>query len=179
MQGFCLARSTRSLKTDGTLQNGPGLVRWPGLGIWKECPKHFLRSEKSGPSVPDTVRMPGDKIDTMRFSKKVLCSSCRLIVTFSESEIPVNGKSRYTFFNPHGLVFDITCYGMAEGCACKGKPVREFSWFPGFFWQVAHCRRCKKHLGWMFSKPGSLNEQEHIFFGLIKRELVEDLSQEN
>jgi len=136
-------------------------------------PSHriFFLYKKPGSSQPnkESSILPDTDLDLdhNKFKKRLFCSSCKLPITFKEAEIEVNGKSHYTFFNPHGLVFDLTCFSMADGCSVRGVPTTEFSWFPGFSWQVSTCNRCKKHLGWMFS------DETNVFFALILRELVE------
>lgn len=108
-----------------------------------------------------------DKSGLKTFKNRILCAQCKFPITFEEAEIAIDGKSRYTFFNPHGLVFDITCFQMADGCVTKGQATPEFSWFPGYRWQVAICRRCRCHLGWAFLRDDS------SFYGLIGRNLIE------
>jgi hypothetical protein len=67
----------------------------------------------------------------------------------------------------HGVVFRIACFAVAPGCSAVGEPTTEFTWFPGFAWQVATCRRCREHLGWLFLGP------DDRFHGLIEDRLVE------
>jgi len=131
----------------------------------------FLLLKQPREGAPDhgsqVIIEPDLQGERANFKKKILCSTCRFPITFKEAESEINGKSHYTFFNPHGLVFDITCFSMADGCVVKGLPSPEFSWFPGFSWQVTVCGRCGKHLGWMFSGASG------SFFGLIMRELAD------
>lgn len=72
----------------------------------------------------------------------------------------VGDATLHTFVNPAGLVFRLTCYARADGCAAVGDPSTQWTWFPGHAWQVGICRSCAAHLGWRFS--GS-----QTFWGLV------------
>lgn len=97
----------------------------------------------------------------------LLCVQCQYKITQENHKITISGKQEFTFFNPLGMVFHIGCFQEASGCASSGSPSMEFSWFPGFAWQIASCCQCSQHLGWLFSRGAG----EH-FFGLILARLV-------
>jgi hypothetical protein len=63
--------------------------------------------------------------------------------------------------NPGGFAYQISCFGVATGCSYRGTPETAFSWFPGFSWQLAACRACGAHLGWLFRAP------DETFHGFI------------
>ena len=74
---------------------------------------------------------------------------------------------------PHGLAFIIALFAEAPGCQAEGEATEYFSWFPGYAWQVAHCRGCRAHLGWTFlciGPPGPGEPAE--LHGLIVDRLV-------
>lgn len=49
----------------------------------------------------------------------------------------------------------------------QGMPCTQFSWFPGYAWQIAVCKQCNGHLGWKFTvAPGSRNLVPKKFYGL-------------
>lgn len=100
----------------------------------------------------------------------LLCKSCRFKITDANARTEIDGGHGHTFFNPHGLVFDIGCFCRAPGCNVFGVPTTEFTWFPGRAWRIAVCRGCRVHLGWYFS-PQSGGAS---FFGLIVDMLLED-----
>ncbi|WP_130470914.1 cereblon family protein [Candidatus Magnetaquicoccus inordinatus] len=90
------------------------------------------------------------------------CARCRHKITSLTDKWSIHGKDEFTFFNPAGILFHIGCFQEASGCLVTGIPSSEFSWFPGFLWQMAHCSACQIHLGWLFvGAPGE------DFFGLI------------
>jgi hypothetical protein len=116
---------------------------------------------------PDPVESDGSGGPVLR------CRVCRSKVTELSARIVVNGQHLHTFFNPHGLVFDIGCFSSASGCAVAGSPSSEFTWFAGHVWRVAVCQQCLAHLGWRFeSESGGQG-----FWGLITDMLLEDSEQ--
>lgn len=99
--------------------------------------------------------------------RKLLCAACRHPVTTSAARTSVSGSHQHTFFNPHGVVFNVGCFSQAPGASARGIPTDEFTWFPGHVWQLAVCARCVSHLGWRFKSQAS------EFYGLILDKLVE------
>lgn len=47
----------------------------------------------------------------------------------------------------------------------------EFSWFPGYAWQIANCTVCLAHIGWRFSLPKGGNLIPKAFYGLSGRSI--------
>jgi len=77
----------------------------------------------------------------------------------------VNNRHEHAFFNPAGIAFVLRCFRQAPGVSPCGEPTGEFTWFPGFRWQIVLCATCQTHLGWLFTGTQS-------FFGLIATRLV-------
>ncbi len=96
----------------------------------------------------------------------ILCRSCQSLVSAPEFQIEVNHGFSHTFANPLGHVFEIGCFSQARGCVAASSRSNEFSWFPGYDWQIGICRSCQAHLGWIFS--GNMEK----FFGLILDKLI-------
>lgn len=94
------------------------------------------------------------------------CRRCLSVVTVGSERIEVQGAHTHSFTNPHGLFFDIGCFRHAPGCSYASDASYEFTWFAGFRWQVAVCRGCMEHLGWLFTSGGSR------FNGLILDKIV-------
>ena len=94
--------------------------------------------------------------------KLLVCNSCATPITFEEARIEERGSHEHHFFNPHGIVYEIGCFNMAPGCRVVGESSSEFSWFPGYLWQVGCCVSCQNHLGWRFFTADSQG-----FHGLI------------
>ncbi len=97
------------------------------------------------------------------------CRACGSAITSKDQRIAVNGRHDHVFFNPHGHVFEIGCFARAPGAFSASPPSSEFSWFPGFSWQIAGCAACRAHLGWRFQ-----GERSSGFFGLILDRLIEE-----
>ena len=52
-----------------------------------------------------------------------------------------------------------------SGVVPVGSRETEHSWFPGYAWTIAYCRRCGQHLGWRFDAvEGGLSPR--MFWGL-------------
>jgi len=113
---------------------------------------------------PLVVEHPGKRAG--REESAWLCALCRRKITSEDQALEVNGLHRHTFFNPAGLVFEIGCFSDAQGCRPEGPPSTHFSWFAGTCWQIALCRGCDTHLGWLFQGT------EERFYGLIINRLV-------
>ena len=98
----------------------------------------------------------------------ILCRECLQVITDPSQKIMVHGSHIHTFANPNGIVFEISCYRSAVGCAYVGQPTPEFSWFKGFMWRISVCSACLSHLGWLF-----VGVDQDSFLGLIQNRLVE------
>ena len=119
-------------------------------------------SSEGKPGVDEKpVELPSDG-DT-----HLVCVQCLQIVTNTANKIIVDGAHSHTFANPHGIIFEIGCFGAAPGCGTTGPATDDFSWFRGYQWKIALCRRCLTHLGWQFISGTGL------FYGLISDRLME------
>ena len=97
----------------------------------------------------------------------ICCRACGSVVTGRNQRMQVSGSHHHTFFNPAGIVYELGCFHQAPGCLVTGAPSAEFTWFPGYLWRVALCRRCRVHLGWLFIMEGN------FFYGLILTKLCD------
>ncbi|WP_300463451.1 cereblon family protein [Desulfobacula sp.] len=102
----------------------------------------------------------------LREEAVILCADCRHPITDPSKQILVNDAFRHIFANLHGYVFEIGCFSNARGCRSSSIPSPEFSWFPGFSWQIGTCQYCSTHLGWIFSSDIKQ------FYGLILEKLI-------
>jgi hypothetical protein len=119
-----------------------------------KSPAGQKRTEQRSRSLEDTGRV-------------LVCAACLHAVTTTGARIEMSGRHEHTFTNPHGLVFHIGCFAAAPGCLEVSDPSTEFTWFPTYAWQVAICRGCREHLGWLFRSGDSR------FHGLILDRLAE------
>jgi hypothetical protein len=98
----------------------------------------------------------------------LVCRACRSRITRRDLGMEINGRHRHVFFNPQGLVFELGCFASARNLMPAGPETDEFTWFPGYRWQVVLCTGCSTQLGWRY-----VGEQGG-FFGLILKALLEE-----
>jgi hypothetical protein len=107
-----------------------------------------------------------EKTDFVDFDEEwILCNICKNKITKISDKIEVNSKHNHTFLNPQGLFFNISCFKNAPGCETFSRPTEEYTWFPGYEWQVVVCKNCRIHNGWKYTSG------ENAFFGLIENTL--------
>ncbi len=126
--------------------------------------KLLFREKVGGSSRSDTTW----KTEELQRSEDVFfCRFCGGVITAVTDIIAVNDLHNHTFFNPAGIIYELRCFKTARGCCETGSPTADFSWFAGYMWSLAHCRRCDTHMGWKFTAPAD------SFFGLISGHLVQ------
>lgn len=94
-----------------------------------------------------------------------LCAWCLNRVANERDRFTCDGRSEFTFTNPHGVCFHIVTFARTLGCEDVGTPTFEDTWFPQHAWSHCLCDRCQNHLGWHYVGP---NE----FAGLIRDRIV-------
>jgi hypothetical protein len=117
---------------------------------------------------PKRRRAPkGEVADDLGGGRALLCAHCGRRITRESFRIDVGGDHRHTRVNPHGIRFTFGCFARADGCQQASAPSSEWSWFPGYRWQIEACGGCGHHLGWRFDSG------DHAFHGLVLDRLVE------
>lgn len=96
----------------------------------------------------------------------IVCAACGHSITAPSSRMMMNQSFTHVFANPHGYVFEIGCFSDAPGSRAVSIPSTEFTWFPGYAWQIAVCQACSTHLGWRFTS------QSDVFWGFILEKLI-------
>ncbi|QJB56068.1 cereblon family protein [Pseudodesulfovibrio sp. zrk46] len=99
--------------------------------------------------------------------RKLVCKLCHSVITRPDLAMEVDGKHRHVFFNPHGYVFELGCFASAKNITPSGPKTDEFTWFPGYTWQVVACSHCASLLGWRYTGDNG------GFYGLITTALIE------
>lgn len=92
---------------------------------------------------------------------RLICARCGHPISAGGWALEVAGAHGHSFVNPHGYLYRVGCFRHAPGCAPQGEAQSEYSWFPGYSWQIAVCGGCGAHLGWAFAG------REPAFHGLI------------
>ncbi|GBG00324.1 hypothetical protein Rsub_13032 [Raphidocelis subcapitata] len=85
---------------------------------------------------------------------RVACAGCRSVLASSRDLFGSTGDGAGgAFVNPHGHVHDLVTFKSVtpRAVTLHGQPTAEFSWFPGYTWQIAVCAHCGEHLGWRFA----------------------------
>ncbi len=100
-------------------------------------------------------------------SAKLRCSACERVITDAAHAIERGGAHAHTFANPHGIVHHLRCFARASGVIATSAPSSEFTWFPGFTWQILACRTCRTFIGWRYRCAAD------TFYGLLRDRLVE------
>ena len=98
--------------------------------------------------------------------KFICCSLCLQIITSYDQKIEANGLHHHTFANPEGIIYEIVCFKSAPGCEFLGDESFLWSWFQGYSWKVAVCKKCLTHIGWLFTSA------KDTFCGLIDNRLL-------
>lgn len=130
----------------------------------------LLLRHNQGQGQGQPERNASSEADAGEGGASLRCVQCRHKITWRGAGMELQGSHRHVFFNPHGQVFELGLFSSAKGCVAIGPGSEEFTWFPGYAWQVALCGRCGLHLGWLYrgvSRPGN-------FWGLILPNLVEE-----
>ncbi len=113
---------------------------------------------KRSPTRAATITRPKRADDDPRV---IVCAACGHALTTLDARIEVSGRHEHTCENPAGIVFRVGCFAAVTGCEIGSNPSREWSWFPGFAWQIEHCARCRAHVGWRYVR------EDQSFHGLI------------
>ncbi|KAI8468587.1 MAG: hypothetical protein J3K34DRAFT_459827, partial [Monoraphidium minutum] len=81
---------------------------------------------------------------------RVACAGCGSLVAALRDLFNSSGDgSGGAFVNPHGHVHDMATFGRvaAGNVGLQGRPTTEWSWYPGYSWQICNCTGCGEHLG--------------------------------
>ncbi|MDA8018409.1 MAG: cereblon family protein [Thermoanaerobaculia bacterium] len=97
---------------------------------------------------------------------RLVCRACGHHITDHAARIEIAGRHVHRRTNPSHVEFEFACFDAAPGSASVGDPTDEHSWFSGYRWQFAVCRKCGSHLGWYF------RGREPAFWGLVTNRLV-------
>jgi len=147
--------------------SGPDLLYSDGVR-----PSAIALREVPAGSSPEPLGVPAghaaaEPADTAEREATLICATCRNPITHPRDAIDVNGAHSHAFVNPAGMIFRVRCFSAAAGAVGAGEESDVWTWFPGFLWQAAVCRRCFEHLGWRYRSGNS------SFFGLIAERLLE------
>jgi hypothetical protein len=132
-----------------------------------EPPGHFRKGAPPEAPVDAVAPVASDAEQTTATGRALLCAACGHPITSTAARISVDGHHEHSAVNPHGYSYRFGCFARAPGCASRGVPSAQYTWFPGHHWQVQECARCGEHLGWLFFSS------QREFYGLILDALIE------
>ncbi|CEF63025.1 Hypothetical protein SRAE_1000129100 [Strongyloides ratti] len=119
------------------------------------------------------------------YGHNLLCRNCGNLITNDRAIIDKNSplnSGRYIqnvvgvnasiqkFINPANDEFSVMTVNGAT-LMYHGDPSFEATWYPNYQWTVCLCRKCRKHMGWYFSKP---RQEKDGFIGLILDRLISE-----
>lgn len=102
------------------------------------------------------------------------CKRCRnKIACYADIFAMAKGNVNANYCNPAGYIHETLTVHKTADTAVKmvDRASTEFSWFPGYAWQIAVCRECDTHIGWKFIAV-TKNLKPKTFFGLSCKSLV-------
>ena len=123
-----------------------------------ECLREKSDDEQEGSR---DIDLEEEQATSKQPERAIFCGACGAEVTSDKHRINVDGKFEHTFANPAGILYTIGCFDQAPGCGPFGEETDEFTWFPGYTWQIVLCRNCGSHLGWRYWSS------DREFYGLI------------
>lgn len=83
------------------------------------------------------------------------------------------GNVNANYCNPAGYIHETLTVHKTSVNAVNmvDRASTDFSWFPGYAWQIAVCKKCNTHIGWKFIAVIK-NLKPKTFFGLSCKSLV-------
>ncbi|XP_011497644.1 PREDICTED: protein cereblon [Ceratosolen solmsi marchali] len=105
-----------------------------------------------------------DRIIVCKNCDKYIGRPCDIIVMNKEGP-------QSTFCNANGEVHDTITLSKAKNLVLIGYPSYHYSWFPGYYWTVTVCERCRCHMGWLFKTNKKKILNPTFFWGLTRNGL--------
>ncbi|XP_049294794.1 protein cereblon [Anopheles funestus] len=97
-----------------------------------------------------------------------ICKRCESEIANYDDMFAMSKQGVQTSYcNPSGYVHDtLTVHKTKENSTLPvERPSTNFSWFPGYSWQIIVCANCRQHLGWKFVAEKK-NVLPKSFYGL-------------
>ncbi|XP_063702361.1 protein cereblon [Culicoides brevitarsis] len=122
-------------------------------------------------SVTQRLLIIGKALDIVRCY--FCCKRCNNRVASYDDLFAMSKQGQSLFCNPHGYVHEtVTFTKIIENSSyVVDRPSTEFSWFPGYAWQILLCNGCHVHLGWKFMSTKK-NLKPRKFYGLSGKSLT-------
>lgn len=80
------------------------------------------------------------------------CNGCRTPITDKAELFCLSRKGPMAaYVNPGGHVHETVTFYKTKNLSLRGRSSTEYSWFPGYAWTIAECKKCRQHMGWKFT----------------------------
>ena len=99
----------------------------------------------------------------------IVCRACE--TELSDASAVFSMSDGRVFVNPHGIVHEVVTVRRARNVEVSGGPTTEFTWYPGYAWEIAWCAGCGAHVGWSFTAVAG--GEPARFWGLRREAIVE------
>ncbi|XP_052085302.1 protein cereblon-like [Mytilus californianus] len=107
----------------------------------------------------------------------ICCRECKTHVALTNDVFSLSLEGPLgAYVNPHGHVHETLTVYKSQNINLMGRPTKEHSWFPGYAWTIAYCRRCTNHMGWKFTAT-TKNLTPQKFFGLTRGSVTPGMQQ--
>ncbi|CAN1784895.1 Protein cereblon [Linum perenne] len=114
------------------------------------------------------------EIELLERFNLVRCKICKNIIARRSDMLVMSSDGPLgAYVNPHGCVHEIVTLFKANGLALMGRPVTEYSWFPGYAWTIANCVMCETHMGWRFTATKK-KLKPRSFWGIRSAHVADD-----
>ncbi|KAL7112182.1 hypothetical protein ACP275_05G136100 [Erythranthe tilingii] len=114
------------------------------------------------------------EIELLESFDKMRCKTCQTLVAKRSDMLVMSSDGPLgAYANPHGFVHEVMTLIKTNGIAVAGRPVKEFSWFPGYAWSIAECIACGMQMGWYFSATHK-KMRPQAFWGIRSSQVVDE-----
>jgi len=118
-------------------------------------PVVFLQRTKKDALAPHDKELE-DPSPNLKEDYSIVCARCETTITKSSYIFAFdNEQTTRVFANPAGALFEVVTVTDAENVKTLHNPSTEFTWFPGYSWQICFCAQCSSQIGWFFQNVES------------------------
>lgn len=128
-------------------------------------------------SLDNAVQRLRCALSIMEKCSVICCRECKIQVAHTNDVFSLSLEGPMSaYVNPQGHVHETLTVYKSQNLNLMGRPTKEHSWFPGYAWTIAYCRRCTNHMGWKFTATRKeLTPQK--FFGLTRASVTPGMQQ--
>ena len=113
-------------------------------------------------------------------SKILCCQNCGETLAQQSDIFSMSREGpQGSYVNPGGQVHETLTLYKVKNVMYIGQPSTEYSWFPGYAWQICRCIHCDSHLGWRFTASASEKMHPNKFYGISRGSIRPKLEMED